>query len=429
MPYKTGKSSFDYKFRHSPRKEGEALFHQNLIGEDDLSDDQRDAYSAVTRWMRGREESLLTMGGYAGTGKSTLLALLAYSYPNKKIAFCAYTGKAAGVLRQKIFPTGGAHKHYIGTIHRLIYFPLVDPKTGEVIRWCRKPDLEEYDLIVVDEASMIDELLYNDIVSYGIPVLAVGDHGQLPPVMGDFNLMESPQLRLERIHRQAENNPIIKLSAYVREHGDLPENAPQGILYICRSDLRRVLTRIYGSKELNIHNAAFLAGTNRTRQEVNTTIRNIRFSGQCGPKPVVGDQLICLKNAKDTVFNGMRGHLENIAPYERSSHHYRASIRFPDDEIEFEGPISVHQFGRLRTFSSFDELAPFGLTGVKDWEEVGLLLDYGYAMTVHKAQGSSFECVVLLYERLRGQSSDEFRRWLYTGVTRCADVLIIVLPD
>ena len=56
---------------------------------------------------------------------------------------------------------------------------------------------------------MVNEDIFKDLLSYNIPIIAVGDHVQLAPIEGMFNLMEKPQLRLENIHRQEENNPIM----------------------------------------------------------------------------------------------------------------------------------------------------------------------------------------------------------------------------
>lgn len=422
-------SEFEYNFRYKRREAQAGRPLHELIGEDELSQDQLTAYKGIVDWMTN-PTPLLRFGGFAGTGKSTLLALLAYSHPFKKIAFCAYTGKAAGVLRQKIY-MGNAHNHEVSTIHSLIYRPVIDKTTGQVSHWARKPSLDEYDYIVIDEASMVDEVLYQDLSSYGIPILATGDHGQLPPVMGNFNLMETPDLRLEKIHRQAEGNPIIRLSVHIRQHGDLPNGVmtEENIRYIGRESLPSLLGEIYTDPQVRIGNAAVLCYKNKTRQMVNAQVRQMRFPGMPLDEPLVGDQLICLRNARDTVFNGMRGVLTGARKFIRNTNAYHANVSFPDDEIEFDGPISKYQFGQLATFKSFEELVPFGMTGVTDWDDVGLLTDYGYGMTVHKAQGSAFECVVMIYERPANANDDDFRRWLYTGVTRCSDMLFIVLPD
>lgn len=152
-----------------------------------LSDDQKKVFEHVMQWY-GPGAGVLTLGGYAGTGKSTLVSILARELERAgangqfRIAFCAYTGKAANVLRQKLRQAGihasiMGYPHYVGTIHSLIYVP-VTGGSGDVIDWELKSydEVADYGLIVVDEASMVDEKMLEDLRSYDVPILAVGDH-------------------------------------------------------------------------------------------------------------------------------------------------------------------------------------------------------------------------------------------------------------
>src|SRR5271170_373695 len=190
----------------------------------------------------------LTLGGYAGTGKTTLLGHLQQSLDaasgfgrKPRVVFASYTGKAVSVLRKKLPPGSEAM-----TLHRLLYRPRqievcaytsepVERKydsNGQLVTLCethcdetescevkKKVDftpsafpLEGIDLVVVDEASMVTEKIWADLTSHGVPILAVGDHGQLPPIRSDFDLMRKPDIRLEKILRQAADNPIIKMA-------------------------------------------------------------------------------------------------------------------------------------------------------------------------------------------------------------------------
>lgn len=106
------------------------------------------------------------------------------------------------------------------TIHRLIYVPF--KKKGEQIRYVPRQGLEmaggePISIIIVDEASMLDHLTNIDLRRYKVPILYVGDHGQLQPIGTDPGLMANPNFRLEQIHRQAWGNPIIRLAAAFRE--------------------------------------------------------------------------------------------------------------------------------------------------------------------------------------------------------------------
>ncbi len=215
----------------------------------DLSEDQRRVYESMLDWVRTPSSSLLTIGGYAGVGKSSLLGVFASEMTHLRIAYVCFTGRASSILGRKLTAGGIAttnlactdderklsgywshlfyspsssefKKPFCGTIHRLLYRPYIDSVTEELMGWERRTELDRnYDLIVVDEASMIDARVVADIQAHGVRILAVGDHGQLPPVMSEGSLVERPMLCLEKIHRQAEGNPIIQLSRVLREEG------------------------------------------------------------------------------------------------------------------------------------------------------------------------------------------------------------------
>lgn len=404
-----------------------------------LSDDQKQVFEAVMKWYSPGAD-ILTLGGYAGTGKSTLVSILArelqYAGADGKfrIAFCAYTGKAANVLRQKLRLAGidansMGFPHYGGTIHSLIYEPVTDDR-GSVLEWQLKDEsyIMEYGLIVIDEASMVDEKMLEDLQSYGVPILAVGDHGQLPPVKGLGTLMVDPELKLEKIHRQAEGNPIIQLSQFIRDNGQLPPTdwkSPDGRVRFCTFDeLFGILEPLYETE--NVNDIAILTYKNATRKSMNYQARCMRNKQHMEDKPVAGDQFICLKNVAGTLFNGMRGTLETD-PLLFQSYWYKGRFYFPDDELEAHGSILIPQIGRDKTFSDFTEMQEITGTHWTGWAKFGMLFDYGYALTVHKSQGSQFKHVFLMYERPYGLDAGEFRRWLYTAATRAKETLTIVV--
>ena len=150
----------------------------------ELSGDQEKALAALLAWWRDpARPRYITLGGYAGTGKSTLIAVfkneLAKAHKDIRIGFCSYTGKAAQNLKNKLKEAGALSvKDSVGTIHGLIYTPR-ENEEGRITGWDRKEELERH-LIIVDEASMVDGLIWADLLGYGIPIVAVGDHGQQP---------------------------------------------------------------------------------------------------------------------------------------------------------------------------------------------------------------------------------------------------------
>lgn len=400
-----------------------------------LSDDQRDALDRIKTWYGSpwptprleysSPSPTLTLGGYAGTGKTTLLGQLGATFPRTRIRFASYTGKAVSVLQGKL-PIGSD----VSTLHQLLYRP--QPRTvckvsGEDCKagsWCathldiretgsnepcetvKKLDwsnlafpLDGIDLVVVDEASMVNEKIWQDLTKWGVPALAVGDHGQLPPIKSEFSLMANPQIRLETILRQAEDSPIIQMATLARRNGLIPiRDYGQGCVKIRRTNMHKY--------EIDPDAGdLIIVGYNRTRNDLNESMR-----AQLGRKgaPQTGDIVICLRNSYENgIFNGMRGRIKEIEL--RNDDTAFAVIDMFDAGFDFAGEIYTPQFGAPKTQNECGR-----------WLS---LFDYGYAMTCHKAQGSQADRVMVIEERL---PNTDMRRWLYTAVTRAAKELIVV---
>ncbi len=391
-----------------------------------LNEGQSAAYDKIVAWLGANTKQHLTLGGYAGTGKTTLIAHLrkrltrSMRFKRYSVAFCCFTGKAANVLKQKLDEqTALRFGDSCSTIHALIYKAVLDEK-GNAIAWTRKA-VEELtqDLIIVDEASMVNADIWEDLRSYGKPILVVGDHGQLPPIGENFNLMADPELRLERIVRQESENPIIRLSMLIRDGGEIPvgEYGPH---------VRKVAS--LSTQELNAefmrydNSTMVLCGFNKTRVALNARIRGVLNFDQ--PEPTIGERVICLRNnRKENIYNGMLGTIEGIEP--QHDDWYRSQIRLDGERYAFEGTISRHQFGLPTTLRTEEDLARLGIdeVAVKD---LGDLFDWGYALTVHKAQGGEAKNVIVFEEKLPKYDRDTWQRWLYTAVTRSSERLLIV---
>src|ERR1035437_1030759 len=142
------------------------------------SPQQAQALTAVSKWVRGRNsQQVFRLFGYAGTGKTTLAKEIAGAV-NGEVVFATFTGKAALVLSKK--GCYGAR-----TIHSLIY-KVADPD-AEIIEYVLNPDSEAHEaaLIIIDEVSMVDSDLGQDLESFGVKILVLGDPAQLPPIKGD----------------------------------------------------------------------------------------------------------------------------------------------------------------------------------------------------------------------------------------------------
>jgi exodeoxyribonuclease-5 len=384
----------------------------------ELSHEQQFALDNLIAWFFDKERNpYITLGGYAGTGKTTLTAELRKQLheisPDFKIAFCSYTGKATRVLKNALIQQQAVYKgDTIGTIHSLIYSPMVN-SAEEIIGWERKDKIGS-DLIVVDEASMVDENIWNDLLGYHIPIIAVGDHGQLPPINGKFNLMAEPQFKLEEIHRQKKLNPIIDLSVLARTTGQIPiGDYGKNVIKVSRnsSEAQEIIDDVLSnySPEMLV-----LCGYNTTRVKLNKFIRSkLEFEL---PSPQKNDRVICLRNNHQKhIYNGMLGSIASIN--ENNETTYYAKIDFDDDPEQFKGLIFSEQF---------DNLQPLNFTKQRSRTLKADLFDFGYALTVHKAQGSQAKRVILFEERFAQMDDDMWKRWLYTAVTRAEEELFII---
>jgi exodeoxyribonuclease-5 len=360
-----------------------------VVADIELSPDQQRAYEVVTERIHAGE-SRTSLGGLAGTGKSTLLRYIVEDF-GEGAAVATFTGKAASVLARKGLPQAT-------TLHRLLYTvraacTLCGKGKGrckcarplQAVRWVKRDSLDEdVRLVVVDEASMLSSDLLQDLESFNIPLLLVGDPGQLPPIGRDPGVMREPQVLLERIHRQAEGSGILQL-AYSIRRGEQPQ------LYD-GPDLRVVDGLPHYVAQADV----VLCGYNFARCRINALVRELR--GFKGSLPLPGERLVCLRNDYDydpPIFNGMQATVVS------------ATERYL--EVQVDGtteplllPYLPEQLGQERTLGD----PPEGAT----------LWDWGYALTVHKAQGSEWPNVVVV-DHSKGRSWEP-ARWGYTAATR-----------
>ncbi len=253
------------------------------------SPQQNEALSTAGAWLRIRHQPTFYLAGFAGAGKSTLAMHLA-SYAKGDVAFAAFTGKAARVMRSK--GCRGAK-----TIHALIYNTEVNESTGEVRVTLKDPGaLDKYGLIVIDECSMVNEEMGKDLLSFGRPVLVLGDPAQLPPVSGGgYFTARKPDYMLTEVHRQAAESPILWLATEIREgRYNGHEMNTDGLIVTSRKNL---------DGQLVTEADVVIVGRNDTRQQYNRRLREI--AGKTDPFPLTGEPLICLRNDRFAkIFNG-----------------------------------------------------------------------------------------------------------------------------
>jgi exodeoxyribonuclease-5 len=360
------------------------------------SPQQDAALKAVAEWLRRGDRPVFRLFGYAGTGKTTLAKHIAEDVDGE-VAFGAYTGKAALVLRSKGCPDAS-------TIHSMIYRSRESDEGGPQFVLNRQSPAAKADLIIIDECSMVDEELGRDLLSFGQPVLVLGDPAQLPPVKGGGFFTEGePDVMLTEVHRQAKDNPIVHLSMQVREGGRL-EPGTYG--------RTRVIRRREVDAAMVMEADQVLVGLNKTRRLYNTRIREL--NGYRDPMPAAGEKLVCLRNDKTKgLLNGGTFTIHALRGFRNDF--LRMDV-IADDEAR-RRPVEVSVLKAF--FEGGEEDIPFILRRESDE------FTYGYALTVHKAQGSQWDNLVLFDESYAFR--EHRSRWLYTALTRAAERATVVV--
>lgn len=359
-----------------------------------LTDEQQHAVDRIVSWAQSRPFGQhLTMGGLAGTGKTTLIRYVHDELRNLGMApvVGTPTGKAAHVLQRKGI--------FARTLHSMIYECIGSDSHGQPI--FEFLGLEDgTPILIADEASMVNARLHADIMRTGVPVLYVGDYGQLPPVGDDPGIMAAPDIVLREIHRQAQGNPIVQLAHHFREGGTARSfDADGGHVTICpRVDY----------DEAFAHDA-LLCGRNATRSAFNRYYLSLRAGIDLDCETLTEGQefdAICLRNNRRArIFNGMCGRM-------RVLREPSASDRFPA-EFRPDGDDRVIEL-------MVDGSLIHGRTSEGYQRDLDLF-DLAYVLTVHKAQGSEWDRVTVLDEAF-GTDADK-ARWRYTAATRAKECL------
>lgn len=358
------------------------------------SPQQYDALTWVRAWLRRRHQPTFYLAGYAGTGKTTLAREIADMVPGR-VLFAAYTGKAASVLRAK--GCAGA-----STLHSLIYRRSKD--AGGNVEWALNPmsELAYASLLILDECSMVDARIARDVLSFGTPVLVLGDPAQLPPVEGaGYFTAREPDVLLTEVHRQAQDGPILRYATAVREGRVGDEHDEGGLRFLDARDVGvREVPRLAAGAQV-------LVGTNRLRSFVNDVWRG--YLGHNEVTPQDGETIVVLRNSAEyEVANGELFQCDGDA-YWLGASDCRASLVSGDrhlSSVKLTLPGTV-----ARPYFAPRKRVP---------------IDFGYALTVHKAQGSEWDDVVIMDDAFGLWDRELRARWLYTAVTRARTGLTMI---
>lgn len=368
----------------------------------ELTKDQQTAFEGARNFISYPTKPYYVINGYAGTGKTYLISLIRKSNPNIRIAVAAYTGKACSVLKKKGILDAQ-------TIHSLMFFTTV---VKGKYRFSLKEEIP-YDLIIIDEASMVNEDFFQYLLSFNIPIIFVGDSYQLPPVEGRgyFNVMDNHDVKLEEIVRQAADNPIIKLATDVRNGSEL--------FYLNLNGYGNNIRKIDGKTAYNSLNTydVVIVATNRSRNDINHSVR--KLLGYDPINPVGGDKIICRRNKKgaDVPYNGQTFTLRGNAKKINEEYDLLVDVE-TDDGLDYVFKTNLLNFLEQRVDGKEEEV---------DMDQDMFPFQYAYALTCHNSQGSEYDNVLVVND-LYMLPSDKLTklRWTYTACTRAKETLHIV---
>lgn len=447
--------------------------HLDYIDESILMDDQKKVMDDIITAMENGAKKII-LSGSAGVGKTFLVNYIIKKYHRiAKSGSTAYitapTNRAVAVLIDK----ETEHPYYMNfsTIHKALYMKrVINDKTGDIYF---KPDYRpKYEapfrngfIIVVDEASMLNSeiLFYLEDEEYEhIPMIFLGDNKQLNPVGEDFSpvfrrpeaagkkvsiIQEGKALthiipqyhvfELTKIIRQAENNPVIKLSMNLPKIGSLQPEMNGDMGYEYTSDLEHIVKLVANDEE-----ARYLAWTNEAVDKFNVLARRELY---WNPQKLQEGETIIFSQPYEgnmgTYHNNTELKIKKLRVEEREFTALPQTILkgSPDpvglsakltyyvinDDVKVIHESSEYDF--LNTLNKIKQLTKRGLKWSKwfQFSEKFARVSYRYATTVHKAQGGTFDTIVVNMKDLnRNFKSFERKRLWYTAITRTSRKVI-----
>jgi len=398
-----------------------------------LSEKQKEAIRAIN------DNNVTIITGGPGTGKTTIIKSIIEIYKQKKykIVLCAPTGRAA----KRMTETTGEEA---STLHRLLEIGKVDEES----LFKKDNDYQgapiDGDIIIVDEVSMVDMFIMSyllDCIYLGTKLILVGDSDQLPSVGPGsvlHDLISSERIKtvhLDKIFRQAAKSKIIVNAHRVnngknfigKEDPELEEDSKQDFFFIKENNQEKVLEEVlslcngrlkkfgdydfFESIQVLTPTKKGLLGTKEMnkalQQELNPSRQGEEEKASMGAIFRIGDRVMQIKNNYDMywekriddtietgngVFNGETGTITNINEKEKS-----IRVKFDDEKV---------------CWYPFNELEQ---------------LEHSYCITIHKAQGSEFDVVIMIAPQAAPMLLT--RNLLYTGITRAKKLLIVVGND
>jgi exodeoxyribonuclease-5 len=425
-----------------------------------LSDKQNAAIATIKDWYsnRSKDQQVCRVFGYAGVGKSTIVKYaidelgLSTEKPGE-VLYAAFTGKAALVMTRKGTPAS--------TIHSLVY-RVSEPTPQEIeklereaaeiraglqargvaerlfeearlrslelrLKDAHKPRfvlnaesaVRDCKLLVLDEVSMVGAEMARDLLAFGKPTLVLGDPGQLPPVKGEGAFdAPNPDVMLTEVHRQAGESAVLRLATLAREGKWIPHGHHDDFVWkMRRNDV--------GPEQL-LKADQVICGRNTTRIQLNVAMKRAAGFDAVFPGGN-GEKLICLKNRNDVgLVNGMFVTLDDIKD-DGDEIAFTASITSEDGKRIGGGATGKGERFRIWRGPFLDHVMPDPERERREYQKKRTAVEcvWGWAITCHKSQGSSWPNIVI-YDDGLGRTAEDRARWLYTAITRAERGLVLL---
>lgn len=431
-----------------------------------LTESQRPVAESLLEYLTDNYEGYdyVVLSGFAGTGKSyTLNSVIAQL--DRKLACSAPTHKAVKVLARNDKDQVADY----GTIHSFLGLKqVINNVTGEVTyapEGNKPPKLNNYSLLLVDEASMLDTKLFKLLMDYKLTrprlrLIFSGDSLQIPPVGEPQTFVFLPtdaykvlNLELTQIMRQAKDNPILRLATDIRENIDSTSVFPsEEDFQILRDEasLKEVFKTYYldPAYERNADFCKVLTWTNDCTSKMNGIIRDLVLKFPVSPimpeekmvfrKPYVIEETILFKNSDEVIVEDITVFDRTMAYYLNGKEHiaiikcfnatminewdeiiHNVYILHPDDSAKYNAIFTKLKTQAIKSRSGRD------WRNYYNWEGSFAWVKYNYATTTHLAQGSSYEHAIVMHSDIcNNKNITERNRIRYVAVTRAKNNLI-----
>jgi exodeoxyribonuclease-5 len=472
-----------YKIPHIPEVNA---VQKRYIQEPDLSylkAQQPEAFNMLTEFVKDESKRMILLQGFAGVGKTVVVNVFVewylMRYRTKSVAMTATTNKAVKNLREKaVYYHAGLN---YSTIHSLLGLKeVIDAYGKQKFEQDRSkpPSIMNYDLLIIDEVSMLHDELFDYLPAYldKLKIIFVGDPAQIPPVgkldcipmqKSQRDIYKIDTINMTEIIRQAKGNPIIETTFLIRKNLNIRSRLQEavsninelgGVIYLDEHkdlDVDRILKDFYTSEDFkrNPDLIRVVGWRNDTLAVVNKRIRSYIYGEGC-PKICVGEKLLADKPIKDDeseiIFTTNDEFVvEGYDIGQEVINDGQIILKFYDCRVSYtsmRGDTSIERIRIIHEESEDDykkilkilaEEAkghPRGTVAAKRaWEEYYAFFEhfahtkYLYSITSHKSQGSTYDTVIILDKDICANPNIvERNRIRYTAYSRASRLVISI---